>query len=235
VDVDSTTVVEFTQFSSGGTTKSCLIDSCWTGMKVLSEARPYVRDAVITNHDYGVDIAYLAIPDLGTYIDEGNNVFANCSQRLVGGAGQYRLTGFEVDAIKNYWGSSTPDTSKISFWVYFNPALSTDPNHPLSVDLDLTEGTPVQTPFPLLAPSPFTGTLSVPLFVERPEVRVVVEVFNILGQRVRTLLNTTGLQGQIQLQWDGRSDQGLQMSSGLYFIRRQVGTEFDTHKVVKVS
>lgn len=51
---------------------------------------------------------------------------------------------------------------------------------------------------------------------------VTLTIYNILGQRVRTLLNETQTIGLREIQWDGKNDLGLPVASGVYFYRINV-------------
>ena len=55
---------------------------------------------------------------------------------------------------------------------------------------------------------------------------VKLEVYNMLGQVVRTLVNERQTAGRYAVQWDATNDRGQSMSSGIYFYRVQVGGEF---------
>jgi hypothetical protein len=48
-------------------------------------------------------------------------------------------------------------------------------------------------------------------------------VYNILGQRVRTLVNAPMTAGRYSIAWDGRNEAGSVLSSGVYFYRLQAG------------
>ena len=49
-----------------------------------------------------------------------------------------------------------------------------------------------------------------------------VEIFNILGQRVRLLVDESQQQdGLWAIQWDGRDDDGLRLGSGVYYYQVQ--------------
>jgi hypothetical protein len=67
-------------------------------------------------------------------------------------------------------------------------------------------------------PNPFNPSTSVRYGLP-VQSAVTLEVFNMLGQRVRTLLNTVQSAGYHVAAWDGRGDQGRQAGSGVYFIR----------------
>jgi hypothetical protein len=49
--------------------------------------------------------------------------------------------------------------------------------------------------------------------------RVVVEIFNIQGQKIRTLIDREMSAGTVPLAWDGRGDSGRQAPNGIYFTR----------------
>jgi hypothetical protein len=50
---------------------------------------------------------------------------------------------------------------------------------------------------------------------------VLVEIFNVTGRRVKTLVNADLARGPHTLRWDGRDDSGRQMPGGIYFYRVQ--------------
>ena len=53
---------------------------------------------------------------------------------------------------------------------------------------------------------------------------VSINIYNTLGRLVKQLYHGNGSAGQYQLTWDGRSDIGLQMPSGIYFARLSAGS-----------
>ena len=52
---------------------------------------------------------------------------------------------------------------------------------------------------------------------------VKLEVYNFLGHNVRTLVDRSQIPGQYTVVWDGRSDDGLQVASGVYLSLFQAG------------
>ena len=79
-------------------------------------------------------------------------------------------------------------------------------------------------------PNPFNPETS--LRYALPEAaQVKLEVYDMLGQKVRTLV--TGLQnvGQYTVQWDARNDLGHSVASGLYFYRIEAGNFVQTRKM----
>ncbi|RMF69992.1 MAG: T9SS C-terminal target domain-containing protein, partial [Calditrichaeota bacterium] len=52
--------------------------------------------------------------------------------------------------------------------------------------------------------------------------RVTLTIYNLLGQKVRTLVNQNRSAGSYMVVWDGRDDAGEIAPSGLYFYRLSV-------------
>ena len=57
-------------------------------------------------------------------------------------------------------------------------------------------------------------------------------VYNVLGQRVRTLLDEEQGTGEYQIIWDSRDDVGISVASGIYFLRIHSGIWARTIKMV---
>jgi len=64
------------------------------------------------------------------------------------------------------------------------------------------------------------------------EVRLAV--YNLAGQAVRTLLEGTHSGGTYEVVWNGKNEQGLQVPSGVYFVRLNAGAFCDSKRVVVV-
>jgi len=82
-------------------------------------------------------------------------------------------------------------------------------------------------------PNPFNPRTIIEFY--NPQARpakVTLEVFNILGQRVRLLFDGSAMPGLNRLEWDGRDDLGQTVASGIYFYRLESSTETLTRKMV---
>lgn len=65
-------------------------------------------------------------------------------------------------------------------------------------------------------PNPFNNETTISFYI--PEAgNIIIEVFNIKGQKVKTLLNQFKKQGNHKINWNGKSDSGKILSKGLYF------------------
>ena len=62
--------------------------------------------------------------------------------------------------------------------------------------------------------------------------QITLSVYNVKGEIVRTLLNSNLTPGSYEMRWDGRSDRGVILSAGMYFIELK-GTSFrETSKMI---
>lgn len=80
-------------------------------------------------------------------------------------------------------------------------------------------------------PNPFNPSTSIDFSLDRPT-QVRLEVFNLLGQNVRTLTQGTLSAGRYRASFDATDDAGRPLPSGLYFYRLDLGTESETRKMV---
>jgi hypothetical protein len=63
-------------------------------------------------------------------------------------------------------------------------------------------------------------------------VRVVAEVYNVRGQRIRQLLSADLASGKHTLGWDGRNDRGELVGAGVYVFRLRAGSFAATRKLI---
>jgi hypothetical protein len=62
--------------------------------------------------------------------------------------------------------------------------------------------------------------------------RVLIDVFDVQGRRVRRVLDCLETKGLHQAAWDGRSDRGRSLPTGVYFVRIAAGRETRSCQVV---
>lgn len=71
-------------------------------------------------------------------------------------------------------------------------------------------------------PNPFNAGTVIPFIVTKPVSDVKLEVFNILGARVATLLDDHLEAGRYRVTWDGTDGYGRALASGIYLYRISV-------------
>ena len=80
-------------------------------------------------------------------------------------------------------------------------------------------------------PNPFNPIVTLRVIVEQ-QMDAEVAVYNQLGQHVRTLReNGVIVPGAYEFAWNGRSDEGVAVASGVYFLRSKMGDQLSTQKV----
>ncbi|MCK6622291.1 MAG: T9SS type A sorting domain-containing protein [Calditrichaceae bacterium] len=61
---------------------------------------------------------------------------------------------------------------------------------------------------------------------------VQLTVYNLLGQKVRTLVNARQPAGRYEVKWEGRDEEGKPVGSGVYFYRLEAGDFTQTRKML---
>ena len=80
-------------------------------------------------------------------------------------------------------------------------------------------------------PNPFNPTTTIKY--QLPQVSDVrLQIYNVLGQRVRTLVNARVEAGYHQVVWDGLNEQGSAVASGVYIYRFEAGDYQKTMKLM---
>ncbi|UCC78235.1 MAG: T9SS type A sorting domain-containing protein [Candidatus Zixiibacteriota bacterium] len=82
-------------------------------------------------------------------------------------------------------------------------------------------------------PNPFNSSTVIEyLIAEKTTVRLTV--FNLLGQRVKSLLDAEKSAGVYRIEWDGRDDDGRDVASGIYLYRLESPSGDITRKMVLI-
>jgi hypothetical protein len=80
-------------------------------------------------------------------------------------------------------------------------------------------------------PNPFNPVTQITYTVPS-DANLRIEIFNVLGQKVRTLVDERVRAGSHVVTWRGRDDTGLEVASGIYFCRFASGDFVRTRKMV---
>ena len=109
----------------------------------------------------------------------------------------------EIDYLKSW-------TTQRLAWMDSDILLSLDPS-------------PIATGFRLNGPFPNPFNPSTVISYELPyDLNIEINIFNLLGRKVRSLLNETRPAGKGATIWDGKTESGHLASGGVYFISVQV-------------
>lgn len=83
-------------------------------------------------------------------------------------------------------------------------------------------------------PNPFNPSTTIDYSVPRKS-KVNLSVYNVLGQKVATLVNTEMAAGKYRAVWDGKADNGSTLSSGIYFYKFEADNFVKTSKMVMLK
>ena len=78
-------------------------------------------------------------------------------------------------------------------------------------------------------PNPFNSQTRIPISVGAGHVSL--SIFNLRGQKIRTLANEWYQTGLYEFIWDGRDDKGSELPSGIYLIRLENGSQTLTQRM----
>ena len=80
-------------------------------------------------------------------------------------------------------------------------------------------------------PNPFNPTTNIRYALPR-ESHVTLIVYNILGQRIRTLVDDVRSAGRYEVTWDGRNESGFSVGTGIYLYRIEAGPYTNVQKML---
>jgi flagellar hook assembly protein FlgD len=83
-------------------------------------------------------------------------------------------------------------------------------------------------------PNPFNAQTTIAFSVAQDLAPVNLTIYNILGQKVVTLLSEQLKPGSYQITWNGRDDRGDELASGLYFCSFQTAERRHTKRMVLI-
>lgn len=172
-------------------------------------------------------------------------------QNTDGGIYKYMVFRWKQEGIQpNYeFSRLTPATTDTFF--NDNPSSGTYKYYVIAVDTNCCESAPsswatvtiakgnggksVQCATMLLdgSPNPMTGPMTI-RYQLSGLTHVSIDIYNSLGQKVRTVVSRREQSGIHSARWDGKDDRGRQAAAGVYFYRLMTGTYVDTRKIVLV-
>ena len=102
-----------------------------------------------------------------------------------------------------------------------------------SVILTLNDGANIPKVFALGQnyPNPFNPTTRFTVDVPKAST-VEITIYDVLGQKVNTIMNGQQAPGSITVQWDGRDANGLPVTSGVYFVHMKSDNFTATQKIM---
>jgi hypothetical protein len=143
--------------------------------------------------------------------------------------------------IANEWEPCTPELfeemdtlmfSLINNSNYLLPQLAPDGNYcPVSVQLENESRFPDTFQLFSAYPNPFNPETNINFSVPSGTL-FRIEIIDIQGNVIKTLIEDESSQGYGQIKWDGRDQRNLMMSSGIYFYRLSSSSFIETKKII---
>jgi len=144
-------------------------------------------------------------------------------------AGSYKFAAAVTGAVGCGYNRSNSDFD--NFCVGANGTLALAGG---SSPLMLSQPAPVKAPS-VSYPNPFRSATTISFNLDEPA-HVVLEVYNVAGQRVKKLVDEMLPSGQHGIPWNGTADDGSKVSSGVYFYRIAVnGSETVKGKIIMMK
>jgi len=119
------------------------------------------------------------------------------------------------------------DTSGDDIILYLDTFTPKDPKGPKT----LATVSPDKFTLSQSYPNPFNPTCEIG-YALLTDCRVMLSIYNMLGQKVRVLVDQYQEAGYKSVTWDGKDDQGQEVTSGVYFYRLDADDFTQTHKMI---
>jgi len=175
------------------------------------------------------------IADLGQDSQEeyGYNSFLDCDDYFIYFSGiQFGASVDTLFAERNWWGdSSGPAASMLyvrdttTMHIEWDPPLFEQPSRKFASQL------PLEFSLNQNYPNPFNPNTTIMFSLDK-SANTIVNIYNILGQKVATPVDEYLEAGSHSIIWDGRNKSGEKATSGVYFYTIQSGDHFDSKKML---
>ncbi len=81
-------------------------------------------------------------------------------------------------------------------------------------------------------PNPFNPSTTISFNVLSENQQTELTIYNLKGQKIKTLLNENLTMGMHSVTWDGKDDNGRNVASGVYFYQVKCGTVSESKKMI---
>jgi hypothetical protein len=136
----------------------------------------------------------------------------------------YKAFYFSFDFSQVYQETQRQELmSDLMKWFGISPDASEDYNIPQ-----------VETKINGNYPNPFNPETTIS-FTLAKNAKVKLDIYNVRGQKIKTLLNDNLSAGIYNCLWDGKDDNGTIVSSAMYIVRLDDGNQIKQHKIMLIK
>jgi hypothetical protein len=205
------------------------------GLYTATFSAPMIKETIFHDNESAILCTNGAMPILGDSVNfYGYNMFANQT------AYDIKNTSYPlqlVKAMKNWWGETPPDTldfypnkTAVNYRHYLDGVLVPCEGS-LSPRLAAAEALPERFTLYQNFPNPFNPATNI-AFDLPADSWIRVSLYNVLGQKIRTLTNADYPAGSHIVRWDGCNDAGTEVCSGVYFYLIETSTDRAAQKML---
>ncbi len=168
----------------------------------------------------------------GLYELEHNNDIGDGNDVFPGGLNKTSLNAVSSTKSDSY-------TDGISFIAIENISsnsgiITADLNVGLAAGIEDEINLPTEFSLSQNYPNPFNPSTTINFYVPSNG-HAVLEVYNIAGQVVKSLLDDEVFAGENRVQWDGTSNSGSEVGSGIYLYRLTINNNVESKKMTMIK
>ena len=157
--------------------------------------------------------------ELNFYFGEVSNTYSNVTIDSLPYTGTYYVDAF---AYYGAYNGKVPSLGSNATGSYKILAITADRETDVQV---MNPDVPTNFGLDQNYPNPFNPTTIIQYRIKEPtDVKLII--YNILGQKVTTLVNQEQLAGNYSIQWNATNEFGSRVSTGIYFYRLIAGNKF---------
>lgn len=203
--------------------------NCIIGIDCSANSSPKVRSCSISHEKLkvGVNANKGCFPHLGDIYDPGKNSI------ILGGFTGYYVANYNISAISaqlNWWGIAPPYLWGFYGNVNYQPYLEEEP-HGLKPISEYINDMPLEFSIFQNFPNPFNDMTRISYDIPVNGF-VNISIYNVLGQKIKELINEEVAAGNHNISWDATNEEGARVSSGLFFVKIKYMDNEQTKKII---
>ena len=129
---------------------------------------------------------------------------------------------FEFGGLEDADDPSTREKLMLEYLSFFGDIVTNVPDHTAYAAADISG----------IYPNPFNGQTTISFRLDT-DMDVALEIYNVNGQRVATLVNGNMKAGTHSLPWDGTDITGAETAPGIYLCTLRAGSVITTKKIIR--
>jgi parallel beta-helix repeat protein len=229
--------------------EGCSFENCASGIAFQFGGSPVISGNEFAGNQYGISVADSSHPFLSGNLFDGNSTAAITVSGSVGpevgrtladandfeNMGSFEILNFGtgvVDADYNWWGSGCPEAGWFLGSVDYTPWTDAEHSGVYTECTGVDNGALADVRASYNYPNPFNPKTAIRYEIPTGGHVVRLEVYDLRGRLVKTLVSEEQGAGEHIVVWDGHDESGAPVGSGVYFYRLSVGDQSVERKMV---